>query len=115
MSDQIWSEEVTLIGTEGFTEDELGQQIPVETETTVCCAQKPTPRSERYLAGQSGIQISETLIVHPYEYSGENIVIFNGRRLRVLKTYKISMEELELTCTERLGDRNDKSSTGDTP
>lgn len=103
-----WNDTATLIGTDGYEEDELGQQEAIPRETTVCCCKQPISRQEFYLAGQSGIQVSEILIIHPYEYSGESTVVFNGKRLNVVKTYPISQEELELTCVEKLGDKNGK-------
>lgn len=106
MKQMTWDDEVTLLGTEGFEEDALGQQYPVPTETVVCCIRRPVSRQEFYLAGQNDIQVSEVLIVHPYEYDGENTLLFHGKKLQVVKTYEISMEELELTCSERLGDKN---------
>ena len=48
------------------------------------------------------MEISENLIVHPYEYEGQRYIRFHGKKLKVIKTYPISMEELELTCTERI-------------
>lgn len=105
--DRTWDYQVTLIGTDGYEEDDLGQQIPVSKETTICCSKMPISRQEFYLAGQNDIHVSELLVVHPYEYGGENFVVFEGRRLRVIKTYPLSLDELELTCTEKLGDKNE--------
>ena len=48
------------------------------------------------------MEISENLIVHPYEYEGQRYIRFHGKKLKVVKTYQISAEELELTCTERI-------------
>lgn len=106
MKQMTWDDEVTLLGVEDFKEDDLGQQIPEQTETRVYCIRRPVSRQEFYLAGQNDIPVSEVLIVHPYEYNGENAVLFRGKKLRIVKTYEISMEELELTCTERLGDKD---------
>ncbi len=106
MKQMTWDDEVTFLGVAGFKEDALGQQIPVQAETTVYCTRRPVSRQEFYLAGQNDIQISEILVVHPYEYNGENMILFHGKKLRIVKTYEISMEELELTCTERLGDKD---------
>ena len=100
-----WDDEVTLIST-NYTEDEIGQQTSIETQINVCCCRQSVSRQEFYLAGQNDIEVNEILIVHPYEYSGENIVVFNGKRLRVIKTYQRALEELELTCTEKMGDRH---------
>lgn len=100
-----WDEEVTLIGTDGFETDALEQKVPKEKRTTVFCSKLPISRQEFYMAGQSGIEVSEIFVVHSYEYNNENYVEFNGKKLKVLKTYPKSLEELELTCTERLGDK----------
>lgn len=102
---RTWDDTVELVKTIGYEEDELGQQKPIESRIEICCCKEPVSRNEFYLAGQSGIKVSEIVIVHPYEYSGEKYVISDGKRLAVVKTYKISMEELELTCTEKIGDR----------
>ena len=101
-----WDDEVILIGTDGFETDSLGQKIPKEKRTTVFCSKLPISRQEFYMAGQNDIEVSEILVVHSYEYNNENYVEFNGRKLKVLKTYLKSLEELELTCTERLGDKS---------
>lgn len=106
MNQPTWDDEVILLGAEDFKEDELGQQILMPKETEVCCIRRSVPRQEFYLAGQNDIQVSEILIVHPYEYNGEQLVLFRGKKLKVVKTYEISLEELELTCTERLGDKD---------
>lgn len=97
---RTWDEKVALLSSGGYKEDEIGQQIPLETEKEVWCCRDRIPRNEFYLAGQNNMEISEILIVHPYEYEGQRFVKFHGRRLKVIKTYPINMEELELTCTE---------------
>lgn len=99
---RTWDEKVILISSSGHREDEIGQQIPLETEKEVWCCRDRISRSEFYLAGQNNMEISEILIVHPYEYEGQRFVKFRERRMKVIKTYPISMEELELTCTERI-------------
>lgn len=106
MDNLTWDYIVTLIGNDGYTEDELRQQKAVEKKTDVFCCKKPISRQEHYMAGQNNLKVCELLIVHPYEYSGENEVVFEGKRLHIEKTYPINQEELELTCTERIGDRN---------
>lgn len=105
MSEATWDDEVILIKDIGFETDELKQQIPITKENTVFCYTTPVTRNEFYSARQNDIQIAEIIIVHPYEYSGEKTVKFNGVRLSVIKTFKLDEEELELTCVEKIGDR----------
>ncbi|MFV0527759.1 MAG: phage head closure protein [Lachnospiraceae bacterium] len=99
-----WDHQVTLLGVGEITTDELGQQISNPKETVVFCCRKPTPRSEYYSAKQAGIRVAELLVVHPYEYNQETEVRFNGTVLHIERVYQISLDELELTCVERLGD-----------
>ena len=106
MIQPTWDDEAILLGAEDFKEDGLGQQILKPKETRVYCIRRPVSRQEFYMAGQNDLRVAEILIVHPYEYSGEELVLFRGKKLKVVKTYEISPEELELTCTERLGDKN---------
>ena len=101
-----WDNEVTLLGADGYEKDALGQKVPKEKRTTVFCSRMPISRQEFYMAGQNDIEVSEILVVHPYEYNNENYVEFDGRKLKVLKTYHKSLEELQLTCIERLGDKS---------
>lgn len=99
---RTWDEKVVLISSNGYEEDELGQQVPIEAEQEIWCCKEQVPRNEFYLAGQNNMEISEILIVHPYEYGGQRYIRFRGKKLKVIKTYQISTEELELTCTERI-------------
>lgn len=99
---RTWDEKVVLISSNGYEEDELGQQVPIETEQEIWCCKEQVSRNEFYLAGQNNMEISEILIVHPYEYGGQRYIRFHGKKLKVVKTYQISAEELELTCTERI-------------
>lgn len=101
-----WDEEVELVKNEGYTEDEIGQRVPVQKKKKVFCCRIPVTRNEFYKARQNDIEVSEMLVVHPYEYSGEKTVIFRGKELDVIRTYEKNQEECELTCTERIGKRS---------
>jgi len=101
-----YDHELTLIS-QTITEDEIGNQIPVETETVVLCGLKSIGRAEFYNAATTGLKPEITFIIHAYEYAGQKKVKFEGNYYSVIRTYEPSFEELELTC-ERI------ISTGDT-
>uniref|UniRef100_UPI00359C5942 phage head closure protein n=1 Tax=Lactococcus garvieae TaxID=1363 RepID=UPI00359C5942 len=103
----MWDEEITLISSQSYTEDSLGQQLSKNKEVIVLGYEKPMNRSEFYQAGQSGIEISHTLIVHPFEYNNEQQVRFRDELLTVIRSYKINNEKLELICKRKVGDSND--------
>jgi SPP1 family predicted phage head-tail adaptor len=93
--------ELTLIG-ETYTEDEIGNQIPVETETVILCGLKSVSRSEFYNAAVSDLKPERVFMIHPYEYNGEKKVEFEGERYRVIRTYQKDTEEMEL-IVEKVG------------
>jgi len=101
-----YDHELTLI-TQIMIEDEIGNQIPVETKKDILCGLKSIGRAEFYNAATTGLKPEITFIVHAYEYSGQKKVEFEGVPYNVIRTYEPSFEELELTC-ERI------ISTGDT-
>jgi len=92
-----YDNELVLIAQE-FVEDEIGNQMPIETRKTVLCNVKSVGRNEFYSAATSGLRPSVVFVVHRYEYSGEPEVEFEGIRYRVIRTYAVDFEEVELTC-----------------
>lgn len=89
--------ELALIS-QTITEDEIGNQIPVETRKTILCKVKSVGRSEFYGAATAGLRPERVFVIHGYEYEGEQEVEFQGERYRVVRTYSVSFEETELTC-----------------
>lgn len=69
-----------------------------ETETTILCGVKSVGRVEFYNAAQSGLNPEIIFVVHGYEYSGQQKVKYEGTTYKVVRTYAVSFEELELTC-----------------
>lgn len=98
-----YDHELMLIS-QSTTEDEIGNQIPVETETAILCGLKSVGRSEFYNAAATGLRPEMVFVVHGYEYSGQQIVKFDGVRYRVIRTYAINFEEVELTCEKVIAD-----------
>jgi len=97
-----YDDELILIG-QTFEEDDIGNQVPVETRTSLLCGLKSVTRSEFYNAAAAGLRPSMVFEIHGYEYSGEQFVEFAGVRYRILRTYAIDFETLELTCERVIG------------
>jgi len=94
--------ELTLIGYE--TEyDEIGQEINVPVERKILCGIKSIGRNEFYAAAQAGLRPSITFVIHGYEYSGEREVEFEGEKFKVIRTYSVDFEEMELICEKVIG------------
>ncbi|MDF2717200.1 MAG: Prophage pi2 protein [Paenibacillus sp.] len=89
--------ELTLIA-ETYDEDEIGNQIPIETETFVLCRKESAGRTEFYNAAAKGHRPEFVLAVHKFEYDGQKTVQFEGLRYSVIRTYDNADDETELTC-----------------
>jgi SPP1 family predicted phage head-tail adaptor len=97
-----YDHELTLIN-ETIDEDEIGNQNPVETRTTILCAIDSVGRNEFYSGAAAGLRPELVFVVHTYEYSGERIVEFEGKRYSVIRTYQTGTEEIELTVERMIG------------
>lgn len=107
--------ELTLIQ-ETYSYDDLGQLItddignPIVTEIKlpILCGLKSIGRTEFYNAAANGLKPTLIFVIHPYEYNGETYIEFSEdgtlkKRYKVMKTYRINIEELELTCEKVVG------------
>lgn len=101
-----FDDELTLISPKDFTDDAIGNQIPVDpTETTILCGVKSVTRSEHYAAAADGLKPEVVFIVNRYEYAGQKNVKHNSKPYRVIRTYQpdkakavMDFENIELVC-----------------
>lgn len=104
---ETWDYEVTLIKKK-FKSGTAGVRVPDgDDEDTVMAKQRPVHSAEFYRAGQNGIEISKTFVIHSFEYGGQVELIFEGERYKIIKTYPIDFGELELSCEKKVGRKND--------
>lgn len=97
----MYDQELVLLGS-GYTEDELGNQIPNESRKSILCKVDSVGRNEFYSAATSNLRPEIVFTIHKYEYEHERKVEFDGQQYSVLRTYATGFEEIELTC-ERVG------------
>ena len=75
-----------------------------EVETEVYCDVRSITQTEWFEAGRSGIEHPAfVFIMNRNEYSGEEIVKYNGQYYGVYRTYKGRNEDLELHCEAKGG------------
>ncbi len=89
--------QLVLLG-QKYIQDDIGNWRLVPDPRAVLCGVKSVTRNEFYGAAQAGLKPEIVFVVHGYEYQGEQEVEFEGERYRVVRTYSVSFEELELTC-----------------
>jgi len=97
---RLWKERVVLIARGNPQEDEAGYPLPVEeTQREVLANKRSVKQSEFYAAAQNGLQADIRFELHLFEYEGERILEHEGKRYEVVRTYEISSEIMELTCS----------------
>ncbi|HEL2668243.1 TPA: phage head closure protein [Streptococcus suis] len=98
----MWNHEITLVAKRIIETDKLKQNITEEVKTVLLCRKKSITRSEFYQANQAGIRPSLVVDIHSFEYDNQELAEFEGKRYRILKTYPVDLETLELTLMEKV-------------
>lgn len=102
-----YDEDIILIG--GVISDEtdvFGNPIDGTVKTTVQATKKEVSQSEFYQAAQANIRPAAEFIVHTFEYSGEQLVEWQGCRYSVIRTYQRNDDEIEIYLESKVGDLN---------
>ena len=89
--------ELTLIQ-QTYTEDEIGNQTPTEIKTVVYCGLKSIGRTEFYNAVANGLKPELIFNINKFEYSGEQLVEFEDKKYKIIRTYSNDFEKIEFTC-----------------
>ena len=80
--------------------DDNGFEVNTEINTEVFADKKSIRSSEHYEAEKLGYKLSATFIVKPYEYTGQEYLLYEGKRYKVERTYQVDTEKLELICSK---------------
>lgn len=96
------SKVLTLIS-QSYTQDDIGQQMPVETRKDVFCNITSVSASEFFDAGQAGFKPEFRATMFVYDYSGESIAELEGMRYSVYRTYLGRNETIELYLERKAG------------
>lgn len=98
----MWNDEISLITKKVIRKDKLGQDVYEESALTILCCRRAITRSEFYQANQAGIRPSLVVDVHNFEYSNQEFAKYGGKEYRIIKTYPVTLDLLELTLVEML-------------
>ncbi|KRM73010.1 phage head closure protein [Lacticaseibacillus brantae] len=98
-----WSEDVTLVDSV-IVPDEYGNQVPTETHRVVQASKREIAMNEFYTAAQAGIRPAVELIIHTFEYEGEQVMIYKGQRYSLIRTYQRNDDELEIYLEQKVSD-----------
>lgn len=86
-----------------YTTDGIGQKVPTETRKQVFCKMRSVSQSEWFEAGRNGLKAELQATMFAYDYSGEEICEYNGKRYGVYRTYFRGTDEIELYLERKAG------------
>lgn len=99
-----WSDVINLIS-ETYTENDMGDFIPIEIYAEVFASKKSIRQSEFYQAQAAGLKPSIAFDVRSMEYNGEKLLGHEGEKYRIIRTYDRG-EFVELICEGVVNDGN---------
>lgn len=80
--------------------DKFGRAVCTDSERTIFAEQCGIKRNEFYQAAAVGMTPSLTFRCWEFEYQGERVLMFGGREYRIIRTYPVEGERLELICSD---------------
>lgn len=87
-----------------YIKDDIGQDVSTESRTEIWVTQKSITRNEWYEAGRNGLNPQIVLETSLVDYSGENLVEYNGERYGVYRTYSPpDRDTIELYLEKKAG------------
>lgn len=108
----MFDDVITLIKFNGYTKDEVGNQIPADYgRRTVFCRVKSITRSEYYQAAQTDLHPEYVFVLSSYkDWLGESEIEYTDwtgetRTYDLIRKYRVpGTDEIELTAQERVSD-----------
>ena len=92
---------ITLV-TQTITTDKYGNEVATETEKTVFCEVDSISQTEFYAAANTELNPEYKFTIFFGDYEGEEVVVFNGARYSVYRTYRTG-DNLELYAERKVG------------
>lgn len=92
--------DIAFLCTETSTFDKFRKpQTVYNPDKKVFCNEKGVKRNEFYQAHAQGIKAELCLEVKTMDFANESHVQFNGKMYRIVRTYPVKNECIELICT----------------
>lgn len=93
---------LTLIN-QTYVTDDYGVERATETPKNVFCDVASITQNEFYAANEAGLKPALRFDIFAYDYSGEELVEFNGVRYTIYRTYQRYNDVLELYTQKEVG------------
>lgn len=92
---------ITLVA-QTISTDQYGNEVAAEVETTVFCEVDSITQTEFYQAANTELNPEYKFTIFFGDYSGQPIVIYNGVRYAIYRTYRAD-DNLELYVERKIG------------
>lgn len=92
---------ITLVA-QTISTDQYGNEVATEVETTVFCEVDSITQTEFYQAANTELNPEYKFTIFFGDYSGQPIVIYNGVRYAIYRTYRAD-DNLELYVERKIG------------
>lgn len=80
-----------------YGQNEIGDITELKTYTEIFGKEKSIKQSEFYQAQASGFKPELKFEINSFEYNDEKYVRYNNKEYRVIRTYKVSLDKIEIT------------------
>lgn len=86
------------------SKDDYGYEVETPTSIEVFCNKKSVGTNEFYKSTQQGFEIKYVFEVKLLDYDEEtDYVVYNKKQYKVVRTYEVDSENIELHCTLKEG------------
>lgn len=92
--------------TETETEDTIGQTVSQETKTDIIAEVRSVSRAEFFEGSQNGLSPSFVFRVSMFGYAGQKILVYDGKRYSIYRTYETDDNYIELYAEAEVGVRD---------
>lgn len=89
------AEKISLV-TKAYTTDSIGQRVETRSTTDVFALVESASQSEFFNGGQNGIRPEYKFTVLIQEYSGQDLLTYNGTDYSIYRTYRRNDGRIEL-------------------
>lgn len=96
--------DVAYLVHEDWIPDEFGVPHAIESESMIYVQVTSVTSSEWFEGGRNGLNPELRFITNRFDYSGEEVIRYNGKYYRIYRTYIARDDTIELYCERRKGD-----------
>lgn len=96
-------DDICKLITKTMTQDALGYPVATEAEYETFCSVDSITRAEFFNAGKAGITPELVFRVNAVEYSGQELIEYDGKRYGIYRTYKDDSDMIELYAEYKSG------------